>query len=126
MGICEETAIQDYDVVVTTVKEDDITFLKRLIHNQKVDGVILTRSLVNDAPANFLKECGIPFVVIGSCEDNEIIQIDNNHVEAPLRTDINFTDIRKPVFGFISWKSESHCQPEPLCGFCESISGFKD
>ena len=81
MGICEETAIQDYDVVVTTVKEDDITFLKRLIHNQKVDGIILTRSLVNDTPAAYLKESGIPFVVIGSCEDDDIVQIDNNHVE---------------------------------------------
>lgn len=80
MGICEETASQDYDVVVTMIKEDDITFLKRLVNNQKVDGVILTRSLVNDVPANYLKEAGIPFVVIGSCEDNDIIQVDSDHV----------------------------------------------
>ncbi len=80
MGICEETASQDYDVVVTTVKEDDLTFLKRLVHNRKVDGVILTRSLVKDEPEGYLKEAGIPFVVIGSCEDRDIIQIDNDHV----------------------------------------------
>lgn len=80
MGICEETASQDYDVVVTMIKEDDITFLKRLVNNQKVDGVILTRSLVNDVPANYLKEAGIPFIVIGSCEDNDIIQVDSDHV----------------------------------------------
>ena len=82
MGICEEAATIDYDVVVTTVKEDDITLLKRLISNQKVDGVILTRALVNDEPAKFLKEASIPFVVIGQSEDNEIIQIDSNHVTA--------------------------------------------
>lgn len=80
MGICEESATMDYDVVVTTVKEDDITLLQRLISNQKVDGIILTRALVNDASAKYLKETGIPFVIIGQSEDDEIIQIDSNHV----------------------------------------------
>lgn len=80
MGICEAAASMDYDVVVTTVTEDDITLLKRLINNQKVDGVILTRSLVNDAPACYLKETGIPVVLIGSSQDDSIIQIDSNHI----------------------------------------------
>lgn len=80
MGICEAAASLDYDVVVTTVTEDDITLLKRLINNQKVDGVILTRSLVNDAPAAYLKETGIPVVLIGSSQDDSIIQIDSNHI----------------------------------------------
>lgn len=82
MGICEEAATIDYDVVVTTVKEDDISLLKRLISNQKVDGVILTRALVNDLSAKYLKEASIPFVVIGHSEDDDIIQIDSNHVAA--------------------------------------------
>lgn len=80
MGICEAAASMDYDVVVTTVTEDDITLLKRLINNQKVDGVILTRSLVNDAPARYLKETGVPVVLIGASEDSSIIQIDSNHI----------------------------------------------
>lgn len=80
MGICEAAASLDYDVVVTTVTEDDISLLKRLIDNQKVDGVVLTRSLVKDYPAKYLKEAGIPFVLIGSNEDESIIQIDSNHI----------------------------------------------
>lgn len=79
MGICEAAASLDYDVVVTTVTEDDITYLKRLVNNRKVDGVILTRSLVNDYPARYLKETGMPFVLIGSNEDESILQIDSNH-----------------------------------------------
>lgn len=82
MGICEVAASLDYDVVVTTATDDDISLLKRIINNHKVDGVILTRSLLNDLPALYLKETNIPFVVIGSNEDEEIIQIDNNHVVA--------------------------------------------
>lgn len=79
MGICEVAASLDYDVVVTTVTEDDITYLKRIIDNRKVDGVILTRSLVNDYPARYLKKTDMPFVLIGSNEDDSIIQIDSNH-----------------------------------------------
>ncbi|MDF2485824.1 MAG: transcriptional regulator, LacI family [Herbinix sp.] len=80
MGICEAAAGLDYDVVVTTVTEDDITLLKRLIDNQKVDGIVLTRSLVNDMPAKYLKDTGFPAVLIGSNEDDSIIQVDSNHI----------------------------------------------
>ncbi len=80
MGICEVAAGLDYDVVVTTVTEDDITLLKRLIDNQKVDGIVLTRSLVNDLPVRYLKDAGMPVVLIGSNEDDSIIQIDSNHI----------------------------------------------
>lgn len=80
MGICEAAAGLDYDVVVTTVTEDDITLLKRLIDNQKVDGIVLTRSLVNDMPVKYLKDTGMPVVLIGSNEDDSILQIDSNHI----------------------------------------------
>lgn len=81
MGICEAAAGMDYDVVVATATDDDITFLQRLIDNRKVDGIILTRSLVNDLPASYLKQIGIPFLLIGSNEDEEIVQVDSNHTE---------------------------------------------
>ncbi|MEG2774436.1 MAG: LacI family DNA-binding transcriptional regulator [Acetivibrio sp.] len=82
MGICEITASMDYDVVVATTTEDDITQLKRIIKNHKVDGVVLTRPLMNDIAINYLKSTGTPFVIIGSMENPEIIQIDSNHVTA--------------------------------------------
>ncbi|BCN30562.1 LacI family DNA-binding transcriptional regulator [Anaeromicropila herbilytica] len=82
MGICEVAASHDYDVVVTTVTEDDIALLKRIIFNHKVDGVILTRSLAHDLPVQFLKENKIPFVVVGSTEDEDVVQIDSNHSAA--------------------------------------------
>lgn len=79
MGICEAAASMDYDVLITTVTDDDISLLKRLIDNQKVDGIVLTRSLVHDLPAEYLKETGIPFVLIGTSEDEDIVQIDSDH-----------------------------------------------
>ncbi len=82
MGICEITAALDYDVVVTTATNSDISQLVRLIQNRKVDGIILTRSLVNDPAVAFLESENIPFVLIGSSQDTKIPQIDTDHAAA--------------------------------------------
>lgn len=82
LGVCEVAASLDYDVIVTTVKDSDINLLKRLVKNNKVDGIILTRNLLNDMAISYLKEIGEPFVLVGSCDDDTILQIDNNHLEA--------------------------------------------
>lgn len=81
MGICDVAVSFEYDVVVITTTEEDISQLKRVIQKNKVDGIILTRTTTNDLATAYLKENHIPFVVIGSSEDAEIVQIDNNHVE---------------------------------------------
>lgn len=82
LGVCEVAAAMDYDVVVTTVQETDINLLKRIVEHHKIDGMILTRNLMNDIATEYLKQAGIPFVLIGSGEDDSIIQVDNNHIEA--------------------------------------------
>ena len=82
LGICEMAASVDYDVIVTTISSDDISRLKRIVENRKVDGVILTRTITNDPQEQYLLESKIPFVVIGSSEHEDIIQVDNDHVEA--------------------------------------------
>lgn len=82
MGVCNTASSLDYDVLISVVSENDITQLKRMIANDKVDGVILTRTFVQDMAIDFLKEAAIPFVTIGSTEDKEVYQVDNNHLEA--------------------------------------------
>lgn len=82
LGICEMATSMNYDVIVTTISTDDISRLKRIVENRKVDGIILTRTLTNDPQEQYLMESKIPFVVIGSSEHSEITQVDNDHVEA--------------------------------------------
>lgn len=79
MGICEVAASRDYDVVVTTIVANDISLLERIINNQKVDGVILSRLYLRDLSVAYLKEQKIPFLVIGTSDDEEVIQVDNAH-----------------------------------------------
>ncbi len=81
-GVSEATGSFGYDIIVSLMTGNDLTGLKRIIDNHKVDGIILTRTLVDDKPARFLKECGIPFVAIGSTDDPRIVHVDNDNFSA--------------------------------------------
>lgn len=81
-GVSEEAALSDYDVLLSMVYEDSIGGLERIVKGNKVDGVILGRTLVEDANVKYLKQSGIPFVVIGSTDEPDVVQIDNDHLNA--------------------------------------------
>lgn len=82
LGISNVASSMGYDVLISIVTAKDISGLERIVVNHKVDGVILTRTLTEDAPAAYLKETGIPFVTIGSLSDTSIVQIDYAHRRA--------------------------------------------
>lgn len=82
LGISKIASSLDYDVLVSIVTTEDISRLQRVVVNHKVDGFILTRTLVEDAPAEYLKKTGIPFVTIGSTMDDSVVWIDNDHQKA--------------------------------------------
>lgn len=81
-GICQTAAQNDYDVLLFRINGANLLQLKRIINNHKADGVILTRTVVDDYPAALLKKNQIPFVVIGSSPDPEVTHADNDHVAA--------------------------------------------
>ena len=81
-GISDSITPRGYDILLSMIGRSDIDNLRRLVENHKVDGVILTRTLFDDKAAEYLKQSGMPFVVIGSSPDAELIQIDNDHLAA--------------------------------------------
>ena len=82
IGISEVTGGFGYDVIVTLVSGDDISGIKRIIDNHKVDGIILTRTLVKDNAAYYLKNSGIPFVAVGKTYDSDVVYVDNDNFSA--------------------------------------------
>ena len=82
MGISEFASTFNYDVLVCVCYDNDMSQLERIIDNHKVDGVILTRTLVVDKPEKYLIEKGVPFVVIGTSLNDDVIQVDNDHHSA--------------------------------------------
>lgn len=78
-GICQAAETMDYDVIISMIGPNDISQLERVVNNHKVDGVILSRTLVKDQPLDYLKEKNVPYVAIGSTNDRSVVQIDNDH-----------------------------------------------
>ncbi|SFR81534.1 LacI family DNA-binding transcriptional regulator [Anaeromicropila populeti] len=81
VGMCNYLSARDYDVVVADIAENDISNLERIISNRKVDGVIVTRTLIDGNIVEYLKATKIPFVTLGLYPDDEVVQIDANHTE---------------------------------------------
>lgn len=79
-GISSKASDLDYDVIISMVTENNISRLERLVDNQKVDGIILGRTLESDPAVEYLKSTGIPFIAIGATEDKNVLQIDNDHL----------------------------------------------
>ena len=75
-GVCEQAALQNYDIVMISGLEDDISNLERMVDNHKVDGIIVSRSQEKDTAITYLKNQSIPFVLIGSSEEEQVIQVD--------------------------------------------------
>lgn len=83
LGISQELSKHDYDALVITVSEHDISNLKRIVENNKVDGIILTRLVKNDAQIKYLNNRHIPYLVIGHPENQEVdLFIDSDNQQA--------------------------------------------
>ena len=82
IGISEVTSGFGYDVIVSLISGDDISGIKRIIDNHKVDGIILTRTLVKDDAVYYLKKSGIPFVAVGKTYDSDVVYVDNDNFSA--------------------------------------------
>lgn len=61
---------------------DDMSRLQRVVENHKIDGLILGRTLIRDDRIKYLKQTDLPFVAIGSTEEPNVAQIDNDHIAA--------------------------------------------
>lgn len=90
IGIAETIVKEGYDTVTVIDYGDDISSIERIIKNQKVDGVIITRTVEHDKILEYLKKADIPYLVIGTISDESIFQVDVNHTQASCDITRNF------------------------------------
>lgn len=81
-GICELASRNDYDVLVTMDDGNSFDQLRRIIDNHKVDGLIATRSERSSPVKQLLKEGAMPYVVVGTTDDDRALYVDNNNCAA--------------------------------------------
>ncbi len=65
-AICEEAFVWDYNILICLSTDSCPESLLRTLDNRKVDGVILSRTVDNDALVDILRNRDIPFATIGS------------------------------------------------------------
>lgn len=82
MGICEAASKRQFNVLITNRTEQDISAIKALVEQKKVDGIILTRGMEEDEAVKYLTRKGFPTAMTGSCASNKVIQVDCDNCEA--------------------------------------------
>ena len=60
--------------------ETDVGQLERQLESHKVDGVILSRTMLHDECVQTLKRHNVPFVAIGRVDDDNVPQVDNDQM----------------------------------------------
>lgn len=118
-GIVRKAAEHLYDIIVCIVKGEDISQLKRIVSNQKVDGVILMRPLEQDPVVDYLHNEEIPFLVIGKKEGT--IQVDNAHEEACHALTSLLIKQGKKRIGLIGAGMEQCVTKQRYQGYCEAF-----
>lgn len=81
-GLHEAAAVRGYDILLTVCDNVNMSDLERMVANQKVDGVVLTRTFMEDKAIMMLQERHIPFVVVGTSSYPNVVQIDQDNEEA--------------------------------------------
>ena len=79
LGIYEAVALMDYNVLITAGTAQDISGIRNFVEQNKVDGMILTRSLEDDRALRYLAERNFPTGVTGLCGFDNIIQVDTDN-----------------------------------------------
>lgn len=81
-GLLEVTETFGYNLLVTSSSQNDISHLENLVGNHKADGIVLARTNVDDLAIGFLKGKKVPFLAIGSYDDENVLRVDHDHKAA--------------------------------------------
>lgn len=76
LGVCEAAFQLDYNVLIATRTEYDISGIRVLVEKNKVDGMILTRSMEDDRALKYLTEMNFPVGMTGTTSKENVIQVD--------------------------------------------------
>ena len=125
-GICSTAGENDYDVLLFRLSTENPGSLNRIISSNKIDGVILTRTIVDDPAISILTDRGIPFVVVGSSDDSNVTHIDEDHVAAcrELTSRIMQHGIRH--FALMGGKMSLFVNRSRLAGFSMAVDGHDE
>lgn len=126
-GINSVTCQHDYDILLVSShnKQDELDVIKRLIHGKRVDGIILTRSKINDKHIEYLMSSKMPFVLIGSSLENKSINmVDNDNEKAGYDITQYMIEKGKKRIGLIGGDIQSVVTQNRFKGYLNALKDY--
>lgn len=103
-GITTRASRGGYDTLMTAghSEHDELEAVTRLVKSKRVDGIILLQSRKNDPLIAFLQEERFPFILIGHYEDENVLCVDNDNVQASYDAAVHLIAQGHERIGFVS------------------------
>lgn len=129
-GIGSVAHEMEYSLYVSTGGSETELFeeVKRMVHGNRVDGIILLYSRVNDDVMNFLLDIKFPFVVVGKPYDqeHEITYVDNDNIKASKEITQHLINLGHQHIAFIGGTTDLVVTVDRMQGYESAIkeAGF--
>lgn len=123
-GICRMAAQRGYDVLLCYADERSTEQLQRQLAARKVDGVILSRTMVVDPCLELVRQHGVPYAAIGRLADERALQVDNDQVGAAraLTRHLLQTGVRR--IAYLSGRINYTVNVDRLLGFHQALKEY--
>ena len=121
-GVAKTAGKRGYDTLIAYNGKNETNAVKRLVNSNKVDGVILMRSVIGDSTVNYLRKIEFPFILIGkSREYNDIYTVDTDNADACRKLTNYLADYGCKKIGFIGGRRDSMVTIDRYDGYLQSI-----
>ncbi len=121
MGVSETALGFDYDTLIILADNNDISALQRSVENKKVDGIIVTSCVKDSRVIAYLKDVGMPYIVIGNPMDEEVLYVDNDNCYAAQRMMEALASQKMRNFALIGGNDTLYVTQSRLEGYREGI-----
>lgn len=122
-GVWSMAAQRGYDLLLCYAGETDAGQLERQIRSHKVDGVILSRTMIHDNCVKLLQRYHVPFVAIGRVEDESVPQVDNDQVGASAEMTRLLLQLGMRRIAYMGGRTDYTVNEDRLRGY---LRGFAD
>lgn len=78
-GCCDIAAQNDFDIMISMIKDHDFSQLERMIKNRKVDGILVSWSTLDSSITDILRKKKVPHVVAGRSPYLDVPCVDNDN-----------------------------------------------
>lgn len=124
LGISEVAMALQYHILVTAGILNDVRDIRQLVEEHRIDGIILLRGVENDRILKYLTAKHFPTGLTGSCDYEEVIQVDADHYQAAASLMSVLIGQGYHKFAFVAGDMQYRVNQNRSDGFCAAIKQY--